>query len=122
MSLTKILTTQEAAIDVLRPGTGSTSTHRSLAPPALLASFRIVTFRLCDIYDGKELEEALQTLVDRGAGWSKDPDDPYMFEVRIPAEFDPHPYIATLEMATNAIAVVETQKELRTVVIVAPEA
>jgi hypothetical protein len=91
-------------------------------PPAQLTSYRIVTFRLCDIYDGKELKEALQTMVDRGAEHMKDPDDPYMFEVRIPAEFDPHPYIATLEMATNAIAVVETQNELRTVVAVAPEA
>ena len=122
MSLTKILTPQEAAIDVLRPGTGLTSTPRRRAPLAQLASYRIVTFRLCDIYDGEELKEALQTLDNRGAMWSKDPDDPYLFEVRIPAEFDPQPYIATLEMATNAITTVETQKELRTVVFVAPKA
>jgi hypothetical protein len=59
------------------------------------------------------LEDILQLLDDRGASYSHEEG---IFEVRIPAEFDPQPYIAAMEMATDAITEVELQPEPITVV------
>ncbi len=65
-----------------------------------------------------QLEEAFQAILDRGAEYYKI-EDGSLYEVRIPAEFDPQPYIAALEMATDAIADIELETELRAVVCVA---
>jgi hypothetical protein len=67
------------------------------------------------------LEEAFQTILDRGAQYYKI-DDGSRYEVRIPAEFDPQPYIATLEIATDAITDIELETELRTVICGTQEA
>lgn len=93
-----------------------------LAPAANVIAYRVITFRVHAFYDEWELEVALQTLIDRGADYFDDKDSPAEFEVRIPAEFDPQPYIATLEMATAAITDIELQPELRTMIYAAPVA
>ncbi|KKL97881.1 hypothetical protein LCGC14_1829990 [marine sediment metagenome] len=80
---------------------------------ATLVSYQIVTFRIRDYYDELTLEEAFQTLLDRGASYHSIEEQSGFYEVRIPAELDPQPYIATLEMATDAIADIELQDELR---------
>ncbi len=89
---------------------------------ATLVSYQIVTFRIRDYYDEIALEEAFQTLLDRGASYHKIKEQSGFYEVRIPAEFDPQPYIATLEMATDAIADIELQDELRIAICGTPEA
>ena len=89
---------------------------------AVLISYRIVTFRIRVAYDEMALEEAFQTLLDRGASYHKIEGRPGFHEVRIPAEFDPQPYTAALEMATDAIADIELQPELRMVICGPPEA
>ena len=106
----------------LRPGTGSISSAPGRALQAVLISYQIVTFRIRDYYDETTLEEAFQTLLDRGASYHKIEEQSGFYEVRIPAEFDPQPYIATLEMATDAIADIEPQDELRIVICGTPEA
>jgi len=68
------------------------------------------------------LEEALQALEDRGAEYFDDENNSSIFEVRIPAEFDPQPYVATLKMATDAITDIDLQPELRTMICAATEA
>jgi hypothetical protein len=82
-------------------------------PQATLVSYHIATFRIRDCYDDWEFGDLLQMLDDRGAEYTHEEG---IFEVRIPAEFDPQPYIAAMEMATDAITEVELQTELRTVV------
>lgn len=92
------------------------SHHLGLGSEAHVVSYKLITFRVRTFYCEQTLEEALQTIVDRGADYFDDKDDPSIFEVRIPAEFDPEPYVATLEMATDAITDVELQPGLRTVI------
>ncbi len=117
MSSTKTQTSHESAIAALRPGTGATNRLPDQAPLAASpVSYQIATFRIRDAYDEMELEEAFQTILDRGAEYYKLEDGSGLFEVRIPAEFDPQPYIAALEMATDAIADIELQTELRAMV------
>ena len=114
MSLTKIPTAHERAIELLKPGTGSTlllTAGPVQELQATLASYHIATFRIRDCYDDWELGDLLQTLADRGADYTHEEG---IFEVRIPAEFDPQPYIAAMEIATDAITEVELQTELRT--------
>jgi hypothetical protein len=62
------------------------------------------------------LEEAFQAILDRGAQYYKLEDKSGFYEVRIPAEFDPQPYIAALEIATDAITDIELETELRAVI------
>ncbi len=122
MSSTKTQTSQEIAIAALRPGTGSTTKAPGPELPAILVSYWIATFRIRDCYDELALEEAFQALLDRGADYCKIERKPGFYEVRIPAEFDPQPYIAALEMAKDAITDIELQAEPRMVTSGTPEA
>jgi len=116
MSSTKTPTAHEKAIAALSPATGSNTRHLDHPAQAALVSHWIATFRVRDFYCEDTLEEILQTLRDRGADYFDNFTDPGIFEVRIPAEFDPQPYIAAMEMATDAITDIELQAEPRTVI------
>ncbi len=113
MFSTKILTPHESAIAALRPGIGSTISAPALTQQVTSVSCQVITFRIQDCYDEIVLEEAFQTLLDRGGDYYKIEGKPGFYEARIPAEFDPQPYMAVLKMATDAITDIELQTELR---------
>ena len=120
MSSMKLLTSRAAAIAALRPGTGSNvRSAAEVSLPAVLTRYRTITFQVRLGYCEDTLEETLQTLLDRGANYQEI--WPGIFEARVPAELDTQPYIAILEMATDAISNVEPQTELGITIAIAPE-
>jgi hypothetical protein len=63
------------------------------------------------------LKEALQILTDRGAEYYPEPpEQQFTYEVLVPIEFDPQPFVITLEMATDAVTDVKLESEPKTII------
>jgi hypothetical protein len=92
---------------------------QGLTPEATIIRLWIIRFRVRRFYCDTTLEDVIQILEDRGAQCQHNAWEQGSFEVRIPAHLDPKPFLDTLMEADSAITDIDTEEDVRTVIIAA---